>query len=151
MASHVPATAEADQRFMDGDSDELAPFVEPVVTWRGGDRLEDGSITMPRCQFDEAGYRLIDFAHHGSYAWVHDPKREEQRALLERLDSGPPGPADDPVDGDTEDLWHCLFAVVRADRFTEGLVGTHAHALTRIANELRRRLLEERRRRAGSS
>ena len=148
MAQHVPATAEADQLFMDGASDELAPFAVPAATWRGGDRLEDGSITMPWCELDAAGDRLVAFAYHGSYEWVDDPKREEQRALLERLSTGA---ADDPVEGDTDDLWRCLFAVVRADRFTEGLVGSHAHALTRIANELRRRLLEERRRRGGSS
>jgi hypothetical protein len=54
------------------------------------------------------------------------------------------GDPDDPVEGDDEFLWHCLFAVVRADRFNGGLVAEHALALTRIANELRRRLLRRR-------
>jgi hypothetical protein len=51
---------------------------------------------------------------------------------------------DDPVEGDDEFLWHCLYAIVRADRFEEGLVAENLLALTRIANEVRRRLLRQR-------
>jgi hypothetical protein len=88
---------------------------------------------------DAAGDRLVRFAHRfGSYDWSGDPRQPEQERLLETLKSGE---SDDPVDGSYEFLWHCLFAVVRADRFNDGLVAEHALALTRIANELRRRLL----------
>jgi hypothetical protein len=41
-------------------------------------------------------------------------------------------------------LWDILLACVRADRFSEGTIEANAVALTRIANEIRRRLLSGR-------
>jgi hypothetical protein len=128
---------EADHDFFHGKSDQLAAFKVPVVTWHtppGG---------FPWCELDENGKRLIEFAHlSGSYDWNNDPRQNEQEALLEQLASGD---AEDAIEGDFELLWHTLLAVVRADRFNEGLVSSHSLALTRIANELRRRLILERR------
>ncbi|MGZ6564590.1 MAG: hypothetical protein ACXVH3_28555 [Solirubrobacteraceae bacterium] len=93
---------------------------------------------MPWYEYDEAGERLIRFARHGAYDWMTDRGRAQQEALVASLRSGE---ADDPVSGETEILWRCLFAVVRSERFTEGMVAANTLALTRIANELRRRLL----------
>jgi hypothetical protein len=124
------------------DPDEIiAPFAVPAATVRGGQRLGDGAIQMPWYEYDEAGERLITFAHHGAYRWTDDPEREQQVALLESLRTGDP---EDPVSGENELLWHCLFAVVRSERFNDGVVAANALALTRIANELRRRLLKQR-------
>jgi Family of unknown function (DUF6508) len=135
------AEPDADDRFMSEMSDDIAAFAVPSTTWKGGQRLDDGSIQMPWCEYDEAGERLMKFAYHGAYDWAHDPKRADQNAMLESLTTGAP---DDSVHGETDELWHCLFAVVRSERFCEGAVAAHALALTRIANELRRRLLDQR-------
>jgi hypothetical protein len=127
---------EADEAFFRGDSDQLGPFALPVA------ELHADSGHLPWFKLDDAGQRLIAFAHRfGSYDWTNDPRRDQQESLLRALAVGA---LDDPVDGDYEFLWHCLFAVVRADRFTEGLVASNLLALTRIANELRRRLLDQR-------
>jgi len=127
---------QADDDFFLGKSDELAPFIVPAITWH------TPTAGFPWCELDENGERLIAFAHHfGSYDWNTDPRYEEQEALLEQLASGH---AEDGVNGDFEFLWHTLFAVVRADRFNEGLIALHARALTRIANELRGRLIRQR-------
>jgi hypothetical protein len=127
---------EADDRFFRGASDDLAPFVLPVANLHS----EAGPFSW--FELDESGQRLIQFAHRfGSYDWTEDPRHTEQEALLRDLADGK---ADDPVEGEYEFLCQCLFAVVRADRFTEGLVATHLLVLTRIANELRRPLLRQR-------
>ena len=130
------ATQDRDDRFFSGVSNELAPFELPVATCHS----ESGQF--PWWDIDEAGHRLIRFAHcFGTYAWSDDPEQPKQAVLLKELATGTP---EDPVEGDDEFLWHCLFAVVRADRFNEGLVATNLLALTRVANELRRRLLTKR-------
>jgi hypothetical protein len=122
-----------DEKFFRGVTDDLPPFTVPVVTAHE----EEGQF--PWWSLDEAGGRLVRFAHRfGSYDWSNDADQPKQQQLLETLAYGE---SDDPVDGDYEPLWHCLFAVVRADRFNDGLIARHALALTRIANELRRRLL----------
>jgi hypothetical protein len=134
-----PQLDDPDERFFRGQSHELAPFELPVAT------LHDEPGQFPWWRLDDAGHRLVRFAHRfGSYDWSNDPRQPERARLLRMLDSGEP---DDPVDGDDEFVWQCLFAVVRANRFNDGVVAEHALALTRIANELRRRLL---RRRAGT-
>jgi hypothetical protein len=98
-------------------------------------------MQMPWYEYDEAGKQLMRFARHGAYQWTDDPEREQQVALLESLRIGD---SEDPVSGETELLWHCLFAVVRSERFSDGTVAANAVPLTRIANELRRRLLTHR-------
>ena len=125
-----------DEPFFQGLSDELAPFDLPVAT------LHAKPGEFPWWSLDAAGDRLVQFAHRfGSYDWSNDPRQQEQLVFLQSLATGG---ADDPVGGDDEVLWHALFAVVRADRFNEGVVAAHLTALTRIANELRRRLLQRR-------
>ena len=127
---------DSDDGFFRGESHELAPFQLPVAT------LHEAPTQFPWWSLDAAGDRLVRFAHRfGSYDWSSDPRQPEQQRLLETLKSGE---SDDPVGGSYESLWHCLFGVVRADRFNDGLVAEHALALTRIANELRRRLLQQR-------
>jgi hypothetical protein len=126
----------SDDAFFDDTSDWLEPFVVPVATWQ----TLQGSL--PWCELDASGDRLIRFAQRfGSYEWTNDARQPEQVALLQTLASGD---AEAEVNADFELLWHTLFAVVRADRFNEGLIASHALALTRIANELRRRLMLER-------
>lgn len=89
--------------------------------------------------FDADPFRLIAFAHLvRPFDWPNDTRRDLWEALLSELQEGE---LDDPVPGHVQDLWDLLFAVVRADRFNEGLLDHHARALARIANELRRRLL----------
>jgi hypothetical protein len=131
----------SDDAFFDGTSDWLEPFVVPVATWQ---KLKG---SLPWCELDASGERLIRFAmRFGSYDWNNDPRQPEQVALLQSLSSGD---AEAEVHGEFELLWHTLFAVVRAERFSEGVIESHALALTRIANELRRRLMLERHRKPG--
>lgn len=130
--------SDPDLAFLRDGSDDLALFDVPTDEWHGGEK-EHGVITMPWVDVGEAGYRLMRFAHAvRPFPWTDDPRREEWQVLLERLSTG--GPAD-PVEGSTQDLWDLLFALCRADRFAEGTVASHALAMTRIANEIRRRLL----------
>jgi hypothetical protein len=125
-----------DEKFFRGVSNDLPAFTVPVTS----EHEEEGRF--PWWSLDDAGDRLVRFAHRfGSYDWSSDPDQPKQQQLLVSLASGEP---DDAVDGHNEFLWHCLVAVVRADRFNEGLIAEHALALTRIANELRRRLLRRR-------
>jgi len=127
---------DADERFFSGLSDELAPFTLPVA------RLHASREQFPWWELDEAGLRLIRFAHRfGSYDWMADPDRDKQQELLQELSSGQ---SDDGVDGAYEFLWKTLFAAAREDHFNEGFVANNLLPLTRIANELRRRLLIQR-------
>jgi hypothetical protein len=92
-----------------------------------------------RVKSDEAGARLWTFAHAvSSFGWGDDPRMPELGQRLEDWNRGEP---DDPVDGTTQDLWDLLFAVHRAERFTWGAGAAWLTAMTRIANEIRRRLL----------
>ncbi len=101
-------------------SNELAPFELPV----GSLHSEPGQL--PWRSLDEAGHRLLRFAHRfGSYDWSNDPRQDEQLKLLQSLGSGK---SDDPRYGHDEYLWHCPFAVVRADRFNDGLVAANVLA-----------------------
>jgi hypothetical protein len=130
------ATQDSDERFFRRVSNELAPFELPVATLH----TEPGHF--PWWDVDESGQRLIRFAHHfGEYDWPNDPEQPKQAVLLQQVATCTP---EEPVEGDDEFLWHTLFAVVRADRFNDGLVATNLLAVTRIANELRRRLLTKR-------
>lgn len=59
--------------------------------------------------------------------------------LLEHWNHGNP---DDPVPGETHVLWQSLFYLYRFDHWVEGAMPNLLLAGTRIANEVRRRLLQ---------
>ena len=124
-----------DQDFLTGLIDDIPPFTLPAATWP---RVPN---VFPRATLDEHGGRLRRFSAHGAYNYGADPERPVQAARLEALNAGAP---DDPVEGATRPLWRLLCAAVRADHMTEGLMATHLPALTRLANELRRRELADR-------
>jgi len=127
-----------DSAFLCGRSNSLAAFDVPIGEWHGGEKA-NGVITMPWSDVGAAGERLIRFAHSvRPFPWVNNSRMEGWQLLPERLSSGEPT---DPVEGSTQDLWDLLLALSRADRFNEGTVATNALAMTRIANEIRRRLL----------
>jgi hypothetical protein len=136
----------SDLAFLRGKTDEIAPFVVPRGRWMPEQQTGDGSserpYEMPWYDYDEAGSRLLRFAHGVRiFAWPDDPRKDGWMTLLDELNVGV---SDDPVSGATQDLWDSLFAVARSERFGEGTVHTYALALTRIANEIRRRLLADR-------
>jgi hypothetical protein len=85
-------------------------------------------------------YRLRALAGlNRSFDWSHDPRLPGWR---ERMTEWNQGVGDEPIDDlSTQELWDILLACVRADRFNEGTIEVNAVALTRIANEIRRRLL----------
>ena len=145
-AGPSPGPISDDDRFVAGELEDIPLFSQPKPLLHEMERLPDGkSFQMGWWEMDEPGNRLIAFAYHGSYDYVDDPSRDEQQHLVESLAAGE---ADSPVKGVTEDLWRTIFAVVRSDRFSEGTIATHAHALTRLANELRRRVIADRQRSA---
>jgi hypothetical protein len=85
-------------------------------------------------------YRLRTLAGlNRPFDWSHDPRLPGWRARMTEWNQGA---GDEPIDDlSTQELWDILLACVRADRFSEGTIEANAVALTRIANEIRRRLL----------
>ena len=136
-----------DRAFVDGLRQHVPPFAPVTYEWHGGDR-EDRSggqvITMPWVNLDEAGRRLIRFAHIvRPFVW-HSP--ESKARLGPVVLAGREGTHDGPMAGPTQDLWDAILALARNDRFNEGALASESHALTRCANEIRRRILYSRRR-----
>lgn len=123
-----------DSEFLLGRSKVMAPFSVPLLITRAL-----SSPTASNLQPDPAMLRLIRFAQHvPPFEWPNDPRTAAWEHLLAEL---APGEESDPVLGAARDLWNLLLAVARADRFNDGVFAGHGLALTRIANELRRRLL----------
>lgn len=140
LTDHGKAAGELslDLAFLSGERDDLAPFELPRATIHPAVKKANG-IQMGWAEYDRAGDRLLHFAHAvRSFGWGDDPRMPELRRRLEDWNRGEP---DDPVDGETQDLWDLLFAVHRAERFGSGVIAESLTALTRIANEIRRRLL----------
>lgn len=127
--------SDPDARLLAGQIEAVAPFALPLGHW---DAPPD-ETTMPAFLLTESGQRLLRFTHRRAFDWVNDPDAPSWEPLLGRLAEGE---AEAPVEGDLDALWRCLLATFRADRLNEGLIATHQVALTRIGNELRRRLSE---------
>ena len=147
--------AEDFEAFFSGMADGFEPFRTPVETEHLSSSL--GWLGIVEHTPDAASLRLRGFAHQlhfferdrtrVGYDWLDEPDRAAQGALLRRATESSAGGA---LSGeDFELLWHTLIAVVRADRFNEGVVARHGAALARIANELRGRLIAERLESAG--
>lgn len=129
----------SDIAFLTGEAVDFPVFPMPVATVHPA-KIESGVIQMGWVEYDEAAERLHRFAHAvRSFEWGSDPRQPEWFRQLEEWNTGKP---DDPVQGRTQDLWDLLFAAHRAERFGANTVAAHLVALTRIANEIRRRLLE---------
>jgi hypothetical protein len=129
----------SDLAFLLGKTVDLPRFELPEPTVHSAVIREPNAIEMGWVESDEAGARLWTFAHAvRSFGWGDDPRMPELRQRLEDWNRGEP---DDPVDGTTQVLWDLLFAVHRAERFTWGAGAAWLTAMTRIANEIRRRLL----------
>lgn len=130
--------------YLQGLSNDLGVFFPP------NESAHFGPGVFPWHEPDANGLRLRRFAETlgfeesdrtmEGYDWVGDPRRAEQEQLLREAGAGH---AEDPVAAPFDLLWQTLMAVVRADRFNDGLIAAHSLALTRIANELRRRLLAD--------
>jgi len=140
------------EEFFAGEADDFAPFRVPVELGSPSPTL--GWLGILDYSPDDASLRLRQFAYAASYfardsagtdpRLDNEPDRAAQGALLARAAGGE---TEGGLAGENFDLlWRTLLAAVRADRFNEGVVARHATALTGIANELRNRLLAERRR-----
>ena len=122
-----------------GGANDFPPFSLPKVTVHPAKKTKPGVIEMGWVDYDDAGSRLLRFAHAvRPFDWCGDPRMPDWRRWLEEWTTGNP---DDPVAGKTQDLWDLLLALHRADRFSEGTTAASLNALTRVANEIRRRLL----------
>jgi hypothetical protein len=137
MAVDEPSDPDIDA-FFRGEANSFPEFapIRPLLH-RQPENLLQGWYELG----DEGG-RLIRFAHRfGSYDWNNDPHHNETMQLLEQYNLEE---YSTPIDRSFDVLWRWLFAAVRQDRFSEGTIADSATALVRIANELRRRLLQER-------
>jgi|GEM_PF-6979369 hypothetical protein len=140
------------EEFFADERDDFAPFEVPVEIESPSPTL--GWLGMIEYTPDEASLRLRQFAYGMYYfardragtalRWDDEPDRAAQGVLLRRAS----GSEDVGVlaSENFDLLWRTLIGVVRADRFNEGVVARHSTALARIANELRSRLIAERRR-----
>jgi hypothetical protein len=136
--------------FFVGDRDNIEAFTPPrpgreidagitIIDPATGERTRYRPENPLEPEDDRALARLRALADgNRPFEWGEDPRRDTWEALLDALGSGRP---DEPVKGKTQELWDILLAVARADRFNEGVLYEHAYPLTRIASELRRRLL----------
>ena len=97
---------------------------------------------MPWHDTGDAGTRLALFsACFGGYDASRTEETEPFFALLDQYNEGA---VDDAVPEPFDALTYGLFLAVRRDHFTDGTIAGYATALTRVANELRRRILDER-------
>lgn len=115
--------------------EDSSPFAAPTAEWHGG-ATGPHTMTWPWVAYGGGFDQMAQFAERFAYAWVKDPALGDYEALLESLANGE---AEDPVAGESRALGRCLYAVFRIERTVEGTVAAHAVALTRVANELRRR------------
>lgn len=130
-----------DARFIAGLANDIPPFTLPLGTWAPvPERASGGLLQWPMFLLNESGNRLCAFSEHAHLARMKAPCLGAQTRLLEQLATGGP---EDPVEGNTDEIWRCLFAVVRSERFEDGNIARHALALVRIGNEIRRRLGEQ--------
>jgi hypothetical protein len=152
MDNHATVTLAAEPNWPDNDDarffrrevDTLAPFERPHETWRGFENTGPNSFTMPWLEYDDNGYRLLQFLYfRPPYDWTTDPRRRHQEQLLNELAQGKISAT---VAWTTRQLWQLIFAVARADRLNEGVLASHSLALTIIANGIRDRLLVARER-----
>ena len=135
-----------DAAFLRGETDKFEPFSLPSPGLLGGGQIHnlDGSLSWQSLEnlWSPETYwpryaRLILFARNAEYVSSMDSDRMEP--LLERVNHGNP---DDPVPGETYVLWQSLFYLYRFDHSVEGAMPNLFLAGTRIANEVRRRLLD---------
>jgi len=132
---------QADAAFFFGETDQEIPPFEIGNEKHWLEQTAEKTYSF-RSETDAAAMRLHYFALlNRPFTWREDPRQEEWRVLLTDLNQGDP---QQPVEGKTQDLWDCALAVARADRFTEGLFSANLVAIARIANELRRRVLQMR-------
>ncbi|HEX6539830.1 MAG TPA: DUF6000 family protein [Candidatus Dormibacteraeota bacterium] len=126
----------------------MDPFTLPSVGLLGGGQIHnlDGALSWQSLEnlWSPDTYwpryaRLILFARNAEYGSSTDAARMEP--LLERVNNGDP---DDPVPGETYVLWQSLFYLYRYDHWVEGAMPNLFLAGTRIANEVRGRLLHMR-------
>jgi len=128
-----------DIAFLLGKSDSFPPFELPKATLHRAVEEKPGTLRMGWFEYDEAESRLCTFAQAVHFFdWMSDPRMPELQERLEKWNTGEP---DEPVEGKTQDLWDLLLAYHRAERFCEGMIYGSLTGLTRIANEIRRRLL----------
>ncbi len=138
LAPGVEAQALADARFLRGEADDLAPFVLPRTAGViAGDPEETDPTRDPLLDYWSLYGRLATFSMNAQYVGAPQDTR-----MLNIVRAANKGNADDPVDGKTHMLWQSLYWVYRYDRWNDGrILPTLILAATRIANEVRRRLM----------
>jgi hypothetical protein len=139
-----PSLVATDAAFLAGGVGDFPAFAEPARFLYPANviRGATGYIAGIEADYGAAQERLIAFARHGCCDLSDDAERG---VLSELLASGRRGAADDPMDADCDMLWKALFMAVDEAPRSPGLMLRHFHAMTRIANELRRRLIADRR------
>ncbi len=130
--------------FLSGYAETFPPFGQPVYD---GDQ---GLVQVSPGNHENRGYyggsaetRLVVFAHLvRPFSWVDDPRTEHLQDLVSAAGVTDGG---DLFQGTkTADLWDALYVFARGERFVGGVIASNSVGLTRVANEIRRRLLASR-------
>lgn len=128
-----------DRAFVLGERADIAPFALPGVVPREGEVLAPGACNAGWSGSGDDVLRLRSFAQFNRpFNWSDDPRLNDWLQQFDELATGAP---DDPVEGRTQELWDMIYALAQASHGREGAFEHHALAVTRIANEIRRRLL----------
>lgn len=124
-------------------------FLADEATWvRAGHASADVNFLLDKTDdltlFDiDAEDRLCDFARavqtRASSSMQHPDQYER---MADQWNQGGP---EDSVAGTTQDLWELLVVLTSAEQAAAETMASHVLALTRVANEIRKRLLQARR------
>jgi hypothetical protein len=123
-------------------------FLADQAAWtRPGHLTTDAEFLLDKV--DELAPFAVGDEHHLSefgravYVKTQSVKPvDEVEHIVRQWNDGAP---EDPVEGTTQDLWELLAVLATPERVAAGKVEPMMTALTRIANEIRRRLLQARR------
>jgi hypothetical protein len=129
--------------FIKGESESFPAFEAPVFEGeQGWVEVEPGRYENSGFSGGGAEYRLIHFAHFvRPFNWVKDPRNEwlQMTVSSAQTEIG----RQMLRDISTQDLWDALFIIARIERFGDGAIAANAEGMTAVANEIRRRLIDQ--------
>jgi hypothetical protein len=112
-------------------------FTKPDYESQTGSEEVDGVIWVTGFDGGDADRYLNYFAHMvRAYAWTSDSRTDEHLRILHDLGEA------QLRDISTQDLWDALFMNARSSRFGDGPFDGPSGAVTRVSNEVLRRVIQ---------